>query len=134
MWPVRLVGTDALRGDDEVETERELSARAVQRRIVDVTQRTDLRTGLERRESRVAVRIGGPPMRHGGEGLPFPLVDGDPELAGDAIEASAQDLGIEMRRALLLNFGAGAVERQQEILPGSRDAMVIGPSAEKSAD
>jgi hypothetical protein len=70
-------------------------------------------------------------MRRGGEFHLFPLVDGDAEVDGDPIEASAQDLGIERRRAFLLDFGASAIKRQEEILVRSTNAVLIGPQAEK---
>ena len=134
MRPVRLVSADALGGDDEVEAERELAARAFQRRIVDVAKRTNLHASLECRQSLVAVCIGRPLMGRCGENLLVPLVDGDTELDGDPIKASAQDLGIKGRWAFLLDFGGSAVKRLEEVLVRSRHAIPIGPAAEKRHD
>jgi len=73
-------------------------------------------------------------MRRCGEELPFPLVDGDAEVDGDPIEASAQNFGIERRWAFLLDFGAGPIKHQEEILVWSTNAVLIGPPAKKRHD
>jgi len=134
MRPVGLVGTDALRCDDQVEAEIEISARASQRGIIDVAERTDFCACLEHRQSHVAIRIGGPLMWSCGEGFPFVLVDRHAELRRDAIQASAQNLGIEVCRALFLDLSSSTIERHNEIVSRRRNIVLIGPSAEKDND
>src|SRR5258707_363790 len=71
------------------------------------------------------------PLTHLTHGIstrrPFhPAKTGETKLRGDAIKASAQDLRIEVCRALFLDLSSSAIERHNEIL--------IGPSAEKGND
>src|ERR1700719_1318332 len=73
-------------------------------------------------------------MRSRGEGFPFVLVDRNAELGGDPIKASAQDLRIEVCRALFLDLSSGAIERHNEILSRGKNTVPIGPSAEKGND
>ena len=73
-------------------------------------------------------------QRRGGECRPFPLVDGDAEVDRDPIEASVQNLGLERRRAFLLDIGASTIQRQEKILVRSTNAVLIGPPAEEHHD
>src|SRR6266852_195850 len=73
-------------------------------------------------------------MRSCGERFPLVLVDRNAELGGDAIEAPAQDLRIEVCRALFLDLSSGVIERHNEILSGGRNTVLIGPSAQKDHD
>jgi hypothetical protein len=90
----RLVGADLLRGDDEVEVDREVAAGLFEEVVVDVGEDAQsVAGGLEAFERLVRIGERLPVLERVGEEV---LLQGEPELARDAAGGFVQHVPIEV--------------------------------------
>ena len=99
---VGLVGADLLRGDDEVEVERDVAPRLPEQLVVDVGDQAEL--VLLARASRAARRVslnGRPALDRVGQEARARGLERPAEPLGDLDRGAAQDLGVELVGAAL---------------------------------
>ena len=86
---------------------------------------------LQSLQAGMTVGIGWPLVGRVSKGLALPRISSDTEVSRDAVETTAQHVGIKVGGTLLLDFCARPVERHEQILRARGNGIAVSPAPQE---